>query len=171
MAVFAEPTWGAEWVDGLTGVFSPGEQLACYSRCYTEVWHERWNASKSRNDLIYGGLVWQQVALSNANLWFMSWRQQRVKTGFLSSEIVTYPEPVESMSVPITQVASLATRRVDPAMESQRSLRKLLGVKPTQVSLLSLTFTGGAVQVLSPYLEFESLVASLKNAMTGATLA
>ena len=169
--MFTEPAWGPEWVTGLCRVFAPGEQLACYSRCYSEVWHERFNAAQGRTDVNFGGLVWRQIALTNANLWLTSWRTERVKTGFLSSKLVTYPEPVDVMSVPVSQVASLAVRQSQPAREPAAVLEQLLGTKPGPVASMSITFPGGALEVSSPYTQFEALAGNLQHAMTGASLA
>ena len=171
MSVFSEATWGPEWVSGLSRVFSPGEQLTGYSRCYTEVWHERWNSNKGRTERTFGGLVWRQIALTNANVWWMRWRTERVRTGFLSSKLVTHPEAVESMSVPIGQVASLSIRRVSPAYETRAHLKRLLGSRPAAVARMELSYAGGAVEVFSPYSEFETLVSNLQHAMTGSALA
>ncbi|NBO46249.1 MAG: SHOCT domain-containing protein [Actinobacteria bacterium] len=169
--MFNEPSWGPEWVDGLSHALAPGEKVVGYSRCYTEIWHERFNARKGSTDSMFGGLRWQQVALTNANVWLMSWRTERVRTGILSSRIDTFPEPVNTLAIPLTHITSLGARRVGLQTQPRAALRRVLGQKPQQVSLLELTYPGGAVAVMSPYLEFEMLVQNLQRAMTGSALA
>lgn len=169
--LFNEPLWGSEWIDGLARACAPGEKVVCYSRCYTEIWHERWNARKNRKDRMFGGLQWQQVALTNANFWLMSWRTERVRIGLLSSRLETYPEPVNTLAIPLTQISSLATRRVGVQSQPRAALRRLVGQRPQQVSLLEMTYPGGAIAVFSPYVEFETLVQNVQRAVTGTTLA
>ncbi|NBU30022.1 MAG: SHOCT domain-containing protein [Actinobacteria bacterium] len=168
--MLSEAPWGQEWVDAIRRDLSPGESLVAYSQCYTEIWNERWNNSKSRTDYVFSGFDWMHVALTNANLRFVRFQKHKVKTGFLTYKVEMLPEVASREVTPITQVVTIDTRQYQPERMPTKHLSRLFGTAAGPVMRLGVVTPAGRMEVSSPYLEFQALAASLQGAITGGAL-
>ena len=168
--MLSEAPWGQEWVDAIRRDLSPGESLVAYSQCYTEIWNERWNNSKSRTDYVFSGFDWMHVALTNANLRFVRFQKRQVKTGWLSFKVEMLPQVASSEVTPITQVVTVDTRQYQPERLPMKSLNRLFSTPAGPVMRLGVVTAAGRVEVSSPYLEFQNLATNLQSAITGGAL-
>ena len=165
-----EAPWNEEFIDAIRRSLSPGETLVATSQCYTELWRERLDA-KSRTQYLFTGFDWEHLALTNANLRFIRFRQQKVKTGLLSFRVDLLPEIQSMQVVGIPQIVAIRVRQYQPERLPYKSLSKLFKCDVGPVAELRVTTAAGELMTSSPYTQFQALVDSLQSTITGATLA
>lgn len=169
--MISQTPWGPEWTDAVSRSLAPGETLVGQTNVYTEQYQQVWNDFLKIWQNKFVGFDWMSVALTNINVRFIRFQTERVKTGFLSSEVRSVPQLYVNQAVPIHQITSFGTRKFIPQTHPYKTLKKQLGVDPGEVVAINLVYAGGVFDVASPYFEFDAIAQSIQSAMAGTAIA
>ena len=167
--MLSEVPWSDEFIQAIRGSLAPGEHLVAHSQCYTEIRRQRTDRAGRSRDVFFG-FDWEHAALTNANLRFVRFRQQKVKTGLLSFRVDLVPEIAAMQIVPIAQVVAVQVRQYRPERLPYRSLNRLFKCEVGSVMELRVTTAAGDFSTSSPYVQFQALVDTLQSTITGTAL-
>jgi hypothetical protein len=114
------------------------------------------------------------MALTNINLRVITWQQQRVKTGFMSSGMVAIPVIYWHTAIPLAQINALSFTQFAPAQRYSKDLNKelerLVGADVGDVAALNFQSPGLGLDCASPYTELVDLYKKLEAHLSGALL-
>jgi hypothetical protein len=148
-----------------------GERLVIWTDCYTENWQDVWVAAFKQYVRTFSGFSWMTIALTNINLRVITWQQEKVKTGFLSSKTIAVPVIYSNTAAPLAQITAMSLRQFTPVKAVNKALAKTLGTDAGGVTAINFQSPGARLDCASPYNEFFDLAKKLEAHVSGALLA
>jgi hypothetical protein len=114
---------------------------------------------------------WMTVVLTNVNFRFVTWKEEKFKSGAFSRTLRSVPIFESSTVIPLANIVSCSSTTARVNRDLKKLFQKELKQKVEQIFTVELKMSNGTSSISSPYIELKTLSTNLEAALSGSALA